>query len=54
MFSEIYGIDSEEIFHFSEKVNAVSKQDLQELAEDLFTKPQVIALVGPDNPLSNQ
>lgn len=50
---EMYENDSEDVFRYSEKINSVSKEDIQRLAQELFTKPSVTVLVGPVNTLAD-
>lgn len=50
LFTEIYGLDSEEIYRFAEHTHAVSAEDIQKLAEDLFTQHSVTCIVGSQNP----
>jgi zinc protease len=49
MFDFIYGIDAGEAFRFGERVMNVSKQDVQILAQSLFSQHSITSLVGPQS-----
>jgi zinc protease len=50
LYNEVYGIDHKEIFNVAELYNPITVQDIQDLAIDIFSKNEVISLVGPSNP----
>lgn len=50
LFDEIYGIDHQETFRFTDRIRAVTRDSIQEIAQQLFSKPPVISLVGPSAP----
>lgn len=47
LFNELYGIDYNEVFHSSEKYWAVTAEDVRRLAQQIFSGPSVVSLVGP-------
>jgi zinc protease len=47
LFDEIYGIDFQETYRFSERIHAVTSERIQELARKIFSRPAVTSLVGP-------
>ena len=47
LFDHIYGIDYRETFHYKERIRAVTAAQVQLLAQNLFTKPAAVAIVGP-------
>lgn len=49
MFDTIYGLDGEEAFRFAERIQNVSKEDIQTLARELFAQHSVTSLVGPNS-----
>ncbi|MBC87554.1 MAG: zinc protease [Bdellovibrionaceae bacterium] len=46
LFDEIYGIAAEETFQYADFINAVTSEDIQTLAKDIFSQPPVISRVG--------
>lgn len=52
LFDDIYGIDYNEPFKMAERYRAVTSDDILHVAQTLFSKPAIISLVGPTNPLS--
>lgn len=49
-FNKIYGLNPEEIFDFASKIEAITVDDVQKLARELFTKSSVTAVVGSQSP----
>lgn len=47
LYEDVYGLDYNEVFHFSDLVRSVSAQDLQDAARSVFAGPDVLAVVGP-------
>ncbi|MCB0411884.1 MAG: insulinase family protein [Bdellovibrionales bacterium] len=52
LFDTIYGLPADETFHFAEKIEAVTAEDIRALASDLFSQYEVISAVGPEQPWS--
>ena len=50
LFDELYNVGYEEVFKFADEVRAVTTEQVQKLAQRLFTQPSVIAAVGPVKP----
>lgn len=50
LFSEIYGIDSSEIFQYAEFLREISAADVRSLAQEIFAQPYVLCAVGPIQP----
>lgn len=50
VYDEIYGIDYQETFRFSEKVRAVDPRQVQKVAQQIFSQPAVISVVGSRAP----
>ncbi|MFN7262835.1 MAG: M16 family metallopeptidase [Pseudobdellovibrionaceae bacterium] len=47
IYEDIYDLDAQETFQAAEKYFAVTAQDVQRVAERIFTQPEVISVVGP-------
>jgi zinc protease len=47
IYEDIYDLDAQETFRAAEKYFAVTAQDVQRVAERIFTQPEVISVVGP-------
>ena len=50
LFNEIYGITSEEMFHYAEYLKDISAADVQSIAERIFGQNSVLCAVGPTQP----
>lgn len=50
LFNEIYGIPSEEVFQYADRLKPVSSRDIQEMARTIFTQPYVLSAVGSEQP----
>ena len=50
LFDEMYGISYDETFRFAERLASVTSEDVRSLASDIFSKPEVLSLVGPSCP----
>ncbi len=50
LFNEIYGIDSSEVFRYSEHLRDISSADVQKLAQEIFAQPSILCAVGPNQP----
>lgn len=50
LFDEIYGIDYRDTYKFADHIRQVSREDVQNIARDLFTQPSVISVVGSEQP----
>lgn len=50
LFDHIYGIDFRETYHYAERIRAVTNDSVRELAAQIFRRPAVISLVGPQAP----
>lgn len=53
LFDDIYGVGYLECFKFAEKINAVTADQVKELAKKLFAQPEIISCVGPLNPFES-
>lgn len=49
LFDDIYGLDYRESLDVAEKYFAVTPEDVQALAQKIFSQPEVISLVGPSD-----
>lgn len=47
LFNDLYGIDYNETFTSHEKYQAVTAEQIRDLARDIFGKPAVVSTVGP-------
>lgn len=47
LFDHIYGIDFLETYKFKERIRAVTSEQILAMAENIFSQPAVISLVGP-------
>lgn len=47
LFDDIYGLDYRESLDVAEKYFAITPEDIQKLAQKIFSQPTVISLVGP-------
>ncbi|MBK9293745.1 MAG: insulinase family protein [Oligoflexia bacterium] len=50
LFDEIYGIDCVEAFEFYNKIKHIEPSQVIHLAQELFLKPAVTVVVGPNKP----
>lgn len=50
LFDHIYGIDFLETYRFTERIQAVTSEQIMKLAQKIFSRPGVISLVGPNAP----
>jgi zinc protease len=50
LFDSIYGLPADEAFQFPEKIEAVTPQSVQDLAQKIFSQHAVISAVGPQKP----
>ncbi len=50
LFNEIYGIDSNEIFEYADRLRHVQASDIRDLAKAIFAQPAVTCAVGPSEP----
>ena len=50
LFDHIYGIDFLETYHFTERIRAVTTEQIMALAQKIFSQPSVTSLVGPQAP----
>jgi predicted Zn-dependent peptidase len=50
LFSEIYGVDSAEIYRYADRLREITAEDIRSLAERLFDQPFVLCAVGPKKP----
>lgn len=49
LFDDIYGLDFRESLDVAEKYFAVTADDIQSLAQKLFSRPAIVSLVGPED-----
>ncbi|MFV8247826.1 M16 family metallopeptidase [Bdellovibrio bacteriovorus] len=47
LFDDIYGLDYRESLDVADKYFAVSPEDVQKLAQKIFSQPSIVSLVGP-------
>ena len=50
LFNEIYGLGTDEIFNYAEKINSVTPEQVRQVAQDLFSQKSVAVAVGRENP----
>ncbi|MBX7230675.1 MAG: insulinase family protein [Bdellovibrionales bacterium] len=50
LFDEIYGLDEIETHKFAHRIQAVSSDNIQSLAQKIFSQPEIISAVGPTTP----
>lgn len=50
LFDVIYGLPADEPFQFAEGLEKVTPEDVQNLAEKIFSQPELICAVGPQSP----
>lgn len=50
LFDDIYGIPYDETFHYGEKIAAVTAEQVKALAQKLFSRPEVLSVVGKSEP----
>ncbi len=50
LFDEIYGIDSEETFHYAEHIKNIRVADIQKVAQRILSGRSVTVAVGPEAP----
>lgn len=46
LFDQIYGVDPNEIFTFSEKIQEISEKDVLRVAQKIFSRPEVLSIVS--------
>lgn len=49
LFDDIYGLDYRESLDVADKYFAITPEDIQNLAQKIFSQPEVISLVGPND-----
>ncbi|WP_374021200.1 M16 family metallopeptidase [Bdellovibrio bacteriovorus] len=49
LFDDIYGLDYKDTLDVADKYFAVTPEDVQKLAQKIFSQPSVISLVGPSD-----
>ncbi len=50
LFDDIYGVSYKETYNYGEKINAVTSENVLELAQSIFSKPELISVVGSECP----
>ncbi len=50
LFDDIYGLPADETFHFAKRLNSVTAEDIQTLAQKIFSQPGTLSVVGPQCP----
>lgn len=50
LFDAVYDLPADESFRFADEIDKVSASDIQNLAKELFSQPEVISVVGPTKP----
>lgn len=53
LYEDLYGLDYREIFNFHEKILPITADEIQKVAEQIFTGPTVTAVVGPKDPFKS-
>lgn len=49
-FNEVYGISYNELFEYGNRIRTISSEDVQKLAQKLFSQKAVLSVVGPREP----
>ena len=49
LFDDIYGLDYRDSLDVADKYFAITPEDIQNLAQKIFSQPEVISLVGPND-----
>ncbi|WP_413583002.1 M16 family metallopeptidase [Bdellovibrio sp. HCB288] len=49
LFDDIYGLDYRESLDVADKYFAITPEDIQKLAQKIFSQPEIISLVGPND-----
>jgi zinc protease len=49
LFDDIYGLDYRDSLDVAEKYFAVSAEAVQRIAAQIFSQPEVISIVGPED-----
>jgi zinc protease len=52
LFDQVYGIDYRDTYRFADYIREVRREDVQDIARELFKKPAVISVVGSEQPWS--
>lgn len=47
LFDTIYGVDLSETYNYSNIINAITADQIQAVAKDIFQQPETISIVGP-------
>ncbi len=50
LFDEVYDVDYQEIYHYDKYIAQVKPEDVQRLAQDLFSQPSVLCAIGRECP----
>lgn len=50
LFDQIYGLDYRDTYRFANHIRKITREDIRTLAQDLFSKPAVISVVGSEKP----
>lgn len=53
LFNSIYGLSTEEIDTFKQKIRGVTKKEILNLSQKIFLSPEVVSLLGPENCLKS-
>lgn len=47
LYEDLYGLDYNELFDYATMIRAITPEMVREVARDLFSRPEVLAVVGP-------
>jgi zinc protease len=50
LFNDLYGVELEEPFRFAENLKNISADEVQKLAQEIFSQKAIIAVVGAEAP----
>lgn len=50
LFDDIYGVDYNDTFEFAKRLENVTSESLRDLAESIFSQPEVLSVVGTQQP----
>ncbi len=53
LFEEIYGNPYQQSFNLKEELDKITAAEVQELAQKIFSQPQILSIVGPNNPFAD-
>ncbi|MEZ0390821.1 MAG: M16 family metallopeptidase, partial [Pseudobdellovibrionaceae bacterium] len=54
LYDDIYGVPYDETFTLTEKYFSITPEDVMRVSRQIFRKPPVVSLAGPDNPFQEK